>query len=73
MSELIKKDISSEFDLGVEWKDGKLRLALKYDGKGLDGGLFMDVEAEYLIKKIAEKIPGEVDDMILNGMLEALK
>ena len=56
MTDLLDKKISEEVGLDIDWKDGKLRLEMKYDGKGADGGVFMEADAEYLIKKIAEKI-----------------
>lgn len=73
MTDLVEKELSNELDVKVTWEDAKLKLELGYDGKGADAGVYVKLEAEYLLKKIAEAIPGEVDDMVLNAILAAAK
>lgn len=46
-------------------------IAITYAGKG--GSVMVKVEGEYLLHKIAEAIPGEVDDTVINILLAALK
>lgn len=62
-----------EADLSLDFKDGKVRLSVSYDGKGTDAGIYVDLEAEYFIDKLADAIPGTVDDMILSALKGALK
>lgn len=73
MSELFNKKVGGEGDIDLEFKDGKLRLAISYDGKGADVGIYVDVEPEYFIDKLTTAIPGKVDDMIGAALKGALK
>ena len=72
MTELANVKPGSETEFTVEFKDGKLKLSFGYDGKGVDAGVYADVEAEYLLDKIADAIPGKVDDAILAAFKGAL-
>lgn len=58
-------EISKESSVDVEYKDGKLRLSAAYDGKGAEVGLYIDVEPDYFLDKLAEVIPGQIDDKII--------
>lgn len=60
------------------YKEGEL--AVKMDGedivieyKGKGGSVSVKVEGEYLILKLAEAIPGDIDDAVLSMLLAALK
>lgn len=44
---------------------------LTYAGNG--GSITAKIEGEYLLKKLADAIPGEIDDTIINILLAALK
>ena len=70
---LVEMPISKETEFELEFKDGKLRLVLGYDGKGVDGGIFADLDPEYFLDKLAEAIPGNVDNMVIEAIKGALK
>lgn len=59
------------FDLDI--KEGDLVLKVVHDSKGLDAELNVRVDSGYFIDKLAEKIPGQVDDAILQVLKAALK
>lgn len=63
--DLANVEISKEADVSLEYKDGKLRLTAGYDGKGADVGLYVDIEPDYFLDKLAEAIPGEIDDKVI--------
>lgn len=62
-----------EVDLDVAFKDGKLQLSVKYDGKGVDAGVSVALEPEYFLSKLKAAIPGQVDDTVINLLLAAMK
>ena len=70
----MEKEISNELGVEVDYKKESkaVKLEVKYDGKGLDSGLYVEVSAEYLLDKLAEKIPGEWDDAVLKMLKAAL-
>ena len=43
------------------------------DSKGLGGGLYLDLDAEYFLDKLAEIIPGEIDDAVIAMIKLAFK
>ena len=62
-----------ESSVDVDFVDGKLRIALAYDGKGADAGLYIDVEPDYFLDKLKAVIPGQIDDAIIEMLKGALK
>jgi hypothetical protein len=70
---LVEYDFSKEAGVDLEFKDGKLRLVVSYDGTGADAGLYVDLEPDYFLDKLKEIIPGQVDDMIIEALKGALK
>jgi hypothetical protein len=46
-------------------------IAITYAGKG--GSVMVKVEGEYLLDKIAEAIPGTIDDTVISILKAALK
>jgi hypothetical protein len=70
---LVELEISKETELDLEIKDGKMRFSFGYDGKGLDGGVYLDLDPEYFMDKLAALIPGEIDDALLGMLKVALK
>lgn len=46
-------------------------VVITYAGKG--GSVSVKIEGEYLLDKLAEVIPGDVDDTIINIIKAALK
>ena len=55
-----------EADLDLALIDGKLRLTVGYDGKGVDAGIYVDVEPSYFLDKLKNAIPGKFDDVIID-------
>jgi len=70
---LVDGKIGSEFDYKLELKDGKLRLEGKYGGAGGAAGAFFELEPNYFLDKLADAIPGEIDDMVIAALKGALK
>ena len=71
--QIYEKKIGSDGEFELEFKDGKLRLILGLDSKGVDAGVFVDLEPEYFLDKLKKAIPGELDDAIINMIKGALK
>lgn len=63
------KKLLEKGDFHIEFQEGNLCLVL--DTKGLD--LVIKLESEYFLDELAEKIPGEIDDMIIAALKGALK
>lgn len=70
---LTEKELGSEGALKIEVVEGKVKLTLKYDSKGLDADLALLLESDYFIDKLAAAIPGQIDDMVLELLKKALK
>ena len=66
----MEKDISlgSETDLKIGYIDGKIEIVIVYDGKGVDGELKAKADLIYFLEKLADAIPGEIDNKIINGL-----
>lgn len=69
----MEKAISSEVKFDLDIKDGKIVVSAIYDGKGLDSTISLAIDGEYFLDKLAEKISGNVDDMIIAAIKGALK
>ena len=65
----MEKELYAEGEVSVKMMGEDI--VITYAGKGVS--ISAKVEGEYLLKKIAEAIPGEVDDAVLNVLLAALK
>jgi hypothetical protein len=72
MSDLVEIK-KGEATLDVDFKEGKLRLSVSYDGKGADAGLFVDIDPDYFLDKLKAVIPGQIDDAIIEMLKGALK
>lgn len=72
MSDLVELK-KGEATLDVDFKEGKLRLSVSYDGKGADAGLFVDLDPEYFLDKLKAAIPGSIDDAVIELLKNALK
>lgn len=57
----------------VEFKDGKLCLALEYDGGVADAGIVVKIDAESVLVALKNTIPGHFDDAIIDGAIALLK
>lgn len=72
MSDLVELK-KGEATLDLDFKEGKLRLSVSYDGKGADAGLFVDLDPDYFLDKLKAVIPGQIDDAIIDMLKGALK
>ena len=72
MGEVLEmKKGEAKFDVKIE--EGKVKLAVSYDGIGADASFIVALEAEYFVGKITAAIPGEYDDALAGLLLAALK
>lgn len=71
----MEKELSQgkEHEIDLEIKDGKLAVIAKHEGSGGGADLKVYVKIDYLFDKIAEKIPGQVDDAIFALIKQGLK
>jgi hypothetical protein len=59
------------YDLDI--KDGNLVLVLSHGSKGLSASINVQVESGYFLDKLAAKIPGDLDDAVINLIKNAIK
>jgi len=69
----LEKELGTETDLEISFKEGKAVIAVKYDGKGADAAVSVALDSDYFLQKLAEAIPGEIDDAIIDMLRIALK
>lgn len=69
--EIVEKKLGAEGELNLEFKEGKICLTISYDGKGVDGGVFANIEPAYFMEKLKTAIPGKIDDVIIDGLTAA--
>lgn len=71
----MEKSVSQgkEHEVDIEIKDGKIAVVAKHEGSGGGADLKVYVKVDYLFDKIAEKIPGQVDDTIFALIKQGLK
>ncbi len=62
-----------EFDVKIKFAEGKLQLEAVDEGKQGGGELKLYISTDALLDKLAEAIPGTIDDMIIGVAKEALK
>ena len=70
---LHEQPIGEEAKLKIEVKDGNVVLTLGLDTKGADVSVAVKLESGYFLDKLAEAIPGELDDSVLSILKGALK
>jgi hypothetical protein len=74
-----ESDMQKEVAIGKEGKadlkleNGKLFLSAGYDGVQVDANLVVGIEIDLFIDKLKEKIPGKIDDAVLDLLKVALK
>lgn len=73
MSEIKQGEIGAEANYSLSVVDGKLKLAIKYDGKQADAELAIMLDGSAFLDKLAAAIPGKIDDMVINAIKGALK
>lgn len=71
--ELFKKEIGSEAYVMGEIVDGNIVITSKLDTSGVGASVSATVNGEYFLDKLAEKIPGQIDDAVLALLKAALK
>ena len=72
MSDLIDKEIGAEGGVKLSIVEGKIKLEVMYDGKGVDGSIAVMLEAGYFMDKLKDVIPGEIDDAVIEVIKAAL-
>lgn len=65
--------IGTEGAAQLKLAGGKLYLVGKYDGKQMDAELSVGIEVDLFIDQLKEKIPGKIDDAVLELLKSALK
>ncbi len=71
--DIISKELGSAGSVSVKIEEGKIKLQSNYADGGLDGQVSLAVDSDYFLDKLAEKIPGQIDDAIIQVMKAALK
>jgi len=71
--DLHDQPLGSEGELKLELKEGKLLLHVNHNSKGMSAGLELNIDPDYFMDKLAEAIPGKIDDAILEMIKAALK
>ena len=66
MGKLGGGDLSPESSWEIELADGKLKLKAKFEGAGGGAELVGFIDKAYFLTKIKEKIPGKIDDMLID-------
>jgi hypothetical protein len=69
----MEKELSKEVKLDFDVKDGQVVLSVGYDGKGADAKFSVMFEGDYFLDKLAEAIPGKLDDLVIEAIKGALK
>lgn len=65
--------VGKEHEVELEIKEGKISVSGKHEGSGGGAEVKVFVKIDYLLDKIAEKIPGQVDDAVFGILKQALK
>lgn len=71
--EILKQEIGKEAFVTVELSEGKIVIKSELNSSGLGAGVMATIETDYFLDKIAEKIPGQIDDAVLAVFKSALK
>jgi len=73
--EAMEKEVvlSKESKVEVKLAAGKLYLVAKYDGADTDAEVSVGIEVDLLLNKLKEKIPGQIDDAVIEVLKAALK
>ena len=71
-TDLVAGEIGPEAKYDVKIVDGKIVMAVKYDGAEADAELLVKIEAGMFVDKLAAAIPGQIDNAILAVLKGAL-
>lgn len=66
-------ELGKEGKVDIKLANGKLYLIGGYDGVDLDAKLEVGIEVDVLFDKLKAKIPGQIDDAIIEVLKAALK
>jgi len=70
--DIVNKEISKEVSIDVDLVKSNVEITFNYQGQGAGASLKGYVSADYLLDKLAAKIPGVVDDAIFAVMKAAI-
>jgi hypothetical protein len=71
--DILVKDIGTEGQVKVVVEQGRLKLVAKLDTKGVDADVTLSVDSDYFLEELKAKIPGGIDDAIIDVLKIALK
>jgi hypothetical protein len=70
---LIEKELGKDGSLKLELVNGDINFTILYSVDGVAGNVGIVISSDVLLDKLAELIPGKVDDAIFNILKAALK
>lgn len=76
MNELVDKDLGKNGNFGIDFDKENLELVFSVETKDIQGikaSLNISVSADIFIDKLADIIPGKMDDMLLASLKAAMK
>ena len=62
-----------EANLSIKIEEGKVKLAVSYDGKQADAMFEVSLDSDQYLDMLAEAIPGDIDDAIIALLKGAMK
>lgn len=71
--EIVKHEISPEAQVTVDVTGGNIVVKAALDTSGLGASVSATVSVDYFLDKLAEKIPGQIDDAVISIFKAALK
>lgn len=71
--ELLKEELGTEGLLVLKLSQGKLVLELNHAHKSGKAGLVVEQDASYFLDKLAELIPGQIDNAVIELLKAAVK
>lgn len=64
MVRLVGGNVNRQVTYDLEYVDQKLQLSVMFDGQGVDAAFKIQLEPDFFIDKLAQAIPGTLDDAI---------
>lgn len=71
--QIAEGQLGHEAGYDIELVDGSLKISSKYEGKGGGAQVSVFIKAEYFLDKLAEAVPGKIDDAVIALLKGALK
>lgn len=65
--------VGPELKYDIVVAGGKVKISVSYDGAQADASLVISLDSDLLLDKLAEKIPGKIDDAVIGLIKVALK